>query len=63
MSNVIMTFRRRPAWVALIIFLLPMVLEVNIDFIGRDVDIGGPSTQWRSQLATALAGGLAFATL
>ena len=40
-----------------------MVAEINIDFIGRNVDIGGPSTQWWSQLATAVAGGLAFATL
>ena len=40
-----------------------MVAEINIDFIGRNVDVGGPSTQWWSQLATAVAGGLAFATL
>ena len=40
-----------------------MVAEVNIDFIGRNVDIGGPSTEWWSQLATAVAGGLAFATV
>lgn len=46
-----------------ILGLMPMVLEVNIDFIGRHVDIGGPSTQWWSQLATAIAGGLTFATL
>ncbi len=49
--------------VTTILGLLPMVLEVNIDFIGRNVDIGGPSTQWWSQLATAVAGGLAFATV
>ncbi|GAC15048.1 efflux RND transporter permease subunit [Aliiglaciecola lipolytica] len=49
--------------VTTILGLLPMVLEVNIDFIGRNVDVGGPSTQWWSQLATAVAGGLAFATL
>lgn len=46
-----------------ILGLLPMVAEINIDFIGRNVDIGGPSTQWWSQLATAVAGGLAFATV
>ena len=40
-----------------------MVAEINIDFIGRSIDIGGPSTEWWSQLATAVAGGLAFATL
>jgi multidrug efflux pump len=49
--------------VTTILGLLPMVAEVNIDFIGRNVDIGGPSTEWWSQLATAVAGGLAFATL
>lgn len=49
--------------VTTILGLMPMVLEVNIDFIGRNVDFGGPSTQWWSQLATAVAGGLAFATL
>lgn len=46
-----------------ILGLLPMVLGVNIDFIGREINIGGPSTQWWTQLATAVAGGLAFATV
>jgi len=49
--------------VTTILGLLPMVLGVNIDFIGREIAIGGPSTQWWTQLATAIAGGLAFATL
>jgi multidrug efflux pump len=49
--------------VTTILGLLPMVAEVNIDFISRSVDIGGPSTEWWSQLATAVAGGLAFATV
>jgi multidrug efflux pump len=49
--------------VTTILGLMPMVVEVNIDFFGRNVDVGGPSTQWWSQLATAVAGGLAFATL
>ncbi|MBL4631458.1 MAG: efflux RND transporter permease subunit [Paraglaciecola sp.] len=49
--------------VTTILGLLPMVAEINIDFIGRNVDIGGPSTGWWSQLATAIAGGLAFATV
>lgn len=43
--------------------LLPMVLEMNIDFFGRTVSFGAPSTQWWSGLATAVAGGLLFATL
>jgi multidrug efflux pump len=49
--------------VTTILGLLPMVLGINIDFIGREISIGGPSTQWWTQLATAVAGGLAFATL
>ncbi len=49
--------------VTTILGLLPMVLGVNIDFIGREISIGGPSTQWWTQLATAVAGGLAFATI
>lgn len=43
--------------------LMPMVLGVNIDVLGRDITVGGPSTQWWTQLATAVAGGLTFATL
>lgn len=46
-----------------ILGLMPMVLGVNIDVIGRDITVGGPSTQWWTQLATAVAGGLAFATV
>ncbi len=49
--------------VTTILGLLPMVLGMNIDFIGRQISIGGPSTQWWTQLATAVAGGLAFATV
>ncbi len=43
--------------------LMPMVLAVNIDFFTRNVSIGAPSTQWWTQLATAIAFGLVFATL
>jgi multidrug efflux pump len=46
-----------------ILGLMPMVLGVNIDLIGRAITFGGPATQWWTQLATAIAGGLAFATL
>ena len=49
--------------VTTILGLLPMVLEINIDLLGRNIEFGGPSTQWWSQLATAVAGGLAFATV
>ncbi|MAI50023.1 MAG: MFS transporter [Rhodospirillaceae bacterium] len=43
--------------------LLPMVTRVNIDFVTREVSVGAPSTQWWQQLATAVAFGLAFATI
>ena len=49
--------------VTTVLGLMPMVLGVNIDIIGRSITVGGPSTQWWTQLATAVAGGLAFATL
>lgn len=42
--------------------LTPMVLQMNVDLINRHVSFGAPSTQYWSQLATALAGGLLFAT-
>lgn len=46
-----------------ILGLIPMVLSMNIDFINRAVTFGAPSTQWWTQLSSAIAGGLAFATL
>ena len=46
-----------------ILGLLPMVLQVNLDFFERTAVFGAPSTQWWTQLATAVAGGLAFATI
>lgn len=46
-----------------ILGLLPMVLQINLDFFERTALFGAPSTQWWTQLATAVAGGLAFATV
>jgi hypothetical protein len=46
-----------------ILGLMPMVLGMNVDLINRHIGIGGPSTQYWTQLATAVAGGLAFATV
>ena len=46
-----------------ILGLIPMVVSMNIDFIGRDLTFGAPSSQWWSQLSTAIAGGLSFATV
>jgi len=49
--------------VTTIVGLMPMVLGVNINLIDRDVSIGAPSSQWWTQLASSVAGGLAFATI
>lgn len=49
--------------VTTILGLMPMVLQVNIDLFNREVAFGAPSTQWWVQLSTAVAGGLAFATI
>jgi multidrug efflux pump len=43
--------------------LMPMVLAINIDLLDREISFGAPSTQWWTQLASAIAGGLSFATL
>lgn len=45
-----------------ILGLLPMVFQLNIDFVHQTVSLGAPSSQWWTQLSTAIAGGLAFAT-
>jgi multidrug efflux pump len=49
--------------VTTVLGLLPMVLAMNIDLFGRQVAFGAPSTQWWTQLAAAIAGGLVFATI
>jgi multidrug efflux pump len=36
---------------------------MNIDLVNRNISFGAPSTQWWTQLASAIAGGLTFATL
>ena len=46
-----------------ILGLLPMVYQLNINLFTRVIEQGAPSTQWWTQLATAVAGGLAFATV
>ena len=43
--------------------LMPMVLGVNVDLITPSLGLGAPSTQWWTQLSSAIAGGLAFATV
>jgi multidrug efflux pump len=49
--------------VTTIVGLMPMVLGVNVNLIGREISIGAPSSQWWTQLASSVAGGLAFATI
>jgi multidrug efflux pump len=43
--------------------LMPMMLALNIDLVGRTVTVGAPSTQFWTQLANAIGGGLVFATV
>jgi len=43
--------------------LLPMALQINIDFFTREVIVGGPVTIWWVQLSTAIIFGLGFSTL
>jgi multidrug efflux pump len=43
--------------------LMPMVMGLTIDYAGRDIYFGAPSGQYWIQLATAVVGGLATATL
>lgn len=57
--------RLRPIFltaVTTVLGLIPMTLALNIDFIAREVTLGAPSTQWWSQLSTAIVFGLSVAT-
>ena len=49
--------------VTTILGLLPMVLQINVDFVTRGISIGAPSTQWWVSLSTAIVFGLSFATI
>jgi multidrug efflux pump len=42
--------------------LMPMVIGLNIDFFARTIVYGAPSTQWWTELSSAIAGGLVVAT-
>lgn len=43
--------------------LMPMVLGANLNFFTREIAFGAPSTQYWTELSTAIVGGLAVATL
>jgi multidrug efflux pump len=43
--------------------LMPMVIGLNINFFTREIVYGAPSTQWWTELSSAIAGGLTVATV
>ncbi len=43
--------------------LMPMVIGLNIDFFTREIVYGAPSTQYWTELSSAIAGGLVIATV
>ncbi|MGO2134994.1 efflux RND transporter permease subunit [Marinobacter sp.] len=49
--------------VTTVLGLMPMVLGVNVNLLTPSLGLGAPSTQWWEQLSSAIAGGLAFATV
>lgn len=58
--------RLRPVFltaITTVLGLIPMVLSLNVDLLNRQIAWGAPSTQWWTQLSSAIAGGLTFATL
>jgi multidrug efflux pump len=49
--------------VTTILGLLPMVFQLTIKILDREILIGAPSSQWWTQLSSTIAGGLTFATV
>jgi multidrug efflux pump len=49
--------------VTTVLGLMPMVMKMNVNLFTREISFGAPSTQYWAQLATAIVGGLIFATL
>ena len=43
--------------------LMPMVIGVNLNFFTREIVYGAPSTQWWTELSSAIVGGLVIATV
>ncbi len=57
--------RLRPVFltqITTVLGLLPMMFQMNIDFMAREITYGAPSTQWWVQLSTAIVFGITFAT-
>ena len=42
---------------------MPMVIGLNINFFTREIVYGAPSTQWWTELSSAIVGGLFVATV
>ncbi len=49
--------------VTTVLGLMPMVLEMNLDLFNRTIEFGSPISKMWVQLASAVTGGLAFATI
>ncbi|MCP4385627.1 MAG: efflux RND transporter permease subunit, partial [Hyphomicrobiales bacterium] len=49
--------------VTTILGLMPMVLALTVNFYDREIVYGAPSTQWWTELSSAITGGLALATV
>ena len=49
--------------VTTVLGLMPMVIGLNIDFFTREIVYGAPSTQYWTELSSAIAGGLVIATV
>ena len=49
--------------VTTILGLLPLMFELNVDFLHRTVGIGSMTSAWWVHLSTAMVFGLAFATV
>ncbi|MEM7530462.1 MAG: efflux RND transporter permease subunit, partial [Pseudomonadota bacterium] len=48
--------------VTTVLGLVPMVIGASVDILGREITFGAPSTQWWTQLSSAITGGLVVAT-
>jgi multidrug efflux pump len=46
-----------------ILGLLPIMLRMDIDFMGHSITVGAPSSEWWVQLSTAIVYGIMFASL